>query len=126
MPALPKIPAAWSHPLHVAIVAVVSLVGMGLAGAAYLTLKRDSDRSCPPPCTLEHDPKPATHREEVKTVGWPLYGYEQQRRGYLPTERVKPPYKASEWSFQAGRLLEFAPIVAKGTLYFQDKNALFY
>ena len=31
-----------------------------------------------------------------------------------------------EWSFQAGKLLEFSPIVAKGTLYFQDKDALFY
>ena len=30
------------------------------------------------------------------------------------------------WSFQAGKLLEFSPIVVKGTLYFMDKDAMFY
>ncbi len=126
MPALPKIPASWSHPLHVAIVAAVSLVGIGLAVGAYEYLKRDSDQSCPPPCTLEADDKPASHAERVETVDWPLYGYDDQRTRYLPTKRVKPPFDSSEWSFQAGKLLEFSPIVANGTLYFQDKDALFY
>src|SRR5215208_7013866 len=99
MPALPKIPAAW----------------------------RDSDQSCPPPCTLETgEEKPPSHREQVKTVDWPLYGFDTQRTRYLPTKRVRPPFDASVWSFQAGKLLEFSPIVAKGALYFQDKDALFY
>jgi len=127
MPDLPKIPAAWRQPVPIAILAVVSLVVMGGAAAAYLVLKRDSDQSCPPPCTLEtQKDKPTTHREEVKTVDWPLYGYDDERTRYLPTKRVRPPFDASVWSFQAGKLLEFSPIVAKGTLYFQDKDAELY
>ncbi len=126
MPALPTIPAGWRDPLHVAIIAVVSLIGIGAALATYLVFKRDSDQTCPPPCTLEREQKPATHAQQFETVDWPLYGYDEQRTRYLPTKRVKPPYDASEWSFQAGKLLEFSPIVAKGTLYFQDKDALFY
>jgi outer membrane protein assembly factor BamB len=126
MPALPKIPPAWREPTHVAIIALISLIGMGGAAAAYLVFKRDSDLSCPPPCTLERDQKPPSHAEQVETVDWPLYGYDQQRTRYLPTKRVKPPFDASEWSFQAGKLLEFSPIVAKGALYFQDKDALLY
>ena len=126
MPDLPNIPVAWRDPVHIAIVALISLIAMGGAAAAYLALKRDPDQSCPPPCTLEHDEKPASHAEQVRTVDWPIYGYDQQRSRYLPTKRVKPPFDASEWSFQAGKLLEFSPIVADGTLYFQDKDALFY
>ena len=124
----PQDPAAWRQPWHIAIIAVVSLVVMGGAAAAYLVLKRDSDQSCPPPCTLETSKgdKPPSHREEVKTVDWPLYGYDEQRTRYLPTKRVRPPFDASVWSFQAGKLLEFSPIVAKGTLYFQDKDAELY
>src|SRR3954468_13850137 len=102
MPALPKIPLGWRDPLHVAIIAVVSLIGIGGAFAVYEKFKRDSDRSCPAPCTLKTDEKPATHREEVKTVDWPNYGYDEQRTRYLPTKRVKPPFDSSVWSFQAG------------------------
>ncbi len=126
MPDFPKIPVAWRDPVHIAIIALISLLAIGGAAAAYLVLKRDPDQSCPPPCTLERDEKPASHAEQVKTVDWPVYGYDLQRSRYLPTKRVKPPFDASEWSFQAGKLLEFSPIVAKGTLYFQDKDALFY
>jgi outer membrane protein assembly factor BamB len=128
MPDLPKIPAGWRDPLHLAIIAVVTLIGAGAAIGAYVAFKRDADQSCPPPCTLEvtDEEDQPTHREEVKTVDWPMYGYDTQRTRYLPTKRVKPPFDASEWSFQAGKLLEFSPIVARGTLYFQDKDALLY
>lgn len=126
MPGLPSIPPAWKQPTHLLILAVVSLLGAGVATAAYLALKREPDRSCPPPCRLESDRKPPSHAEELETVDWPVYGYDLQRTRYLPTKNVKPPFHASEWSFQAGKLLEFSPIVAKGTLYFQDKDALLY
>jgi outer membrane protein assembly factor BamB len=126
MPALPKIPLAWREPVPIAIIAVITLIGMGGAIAVYEIFKNESDKSCPPPCTLKEDTKPATHREEVKTVDWPWYGYDLARTRYLPTKKVKPPFDASEWSFQVGKLIEFSPIVAKGTLYFQDKDAELY
>jgi outer membrane protein assembly factor BamB len=122
---LPRIPSAWHDPTHLIIFALISLVGAGAAFGAYQALKREGDRRCPPPCTLESDQQ-ATHAEEVKTVNWPYYGYDTQRTRYLPTKRVRPPYDSSIWSFQAGKLLEFAPVVAKGTLYFQDKDGLLY
>jgi outer membrane protein assembly factor BamB len=102
----------------------VALVAGG-AVAAYLILKRDADVECPPPCELEagEEPKP---KEVVETVNWPVYGYDDQRTRYLPTKRVKPPYDASEWSYQAGKLLEFSPVIAERTLYFLDKDARAY
>ncbi len=116
---------AWSEPAHLAILAAVSLVALAGAIGAYAAFKRDSDQSCPPPCTLEVE-KPPKPKEIVKTVAWPLYGYDTQRTRYLATKRVRPPFDASEWSFQAGKLLEFSPIVVRDALYFQDKNALLY
>lgn len=103
---------------------ITAVAGAGVV--AYLVLKRDADVSCSgDACKLDvkkDKPKPQT----IKTVDWPVYGYDEQRTRYLPTKRVKPPFDSSEWSFQAGKLLEFPPIVAKGTLYFQDKDALLY
>jgi outer membrane protein assembly factor BamB len=125
MTRLAKIWASWSTRVRVLVIGgtVTTIVGAGVI--AYLVLKRDPDVSCPAPCELQVDqdkPKPQT----IKTVDWPLYGYDDGRTRYLPTKRVKPPFGASEWSFQAGKLLEFPPIVANGTLYFQDKDALLY
>ncbi len=110
------------------------LIGLGtvavIAGgalAAYPVLKRDADVRCPPPCELEIEKAPPPDRDQrMKTVNWPVYGYDDQRTRYLPTKRVRPPYNSSEWSFNAGHLLEFSPIVVDGFLYFQDKNSTFY
>lgn len=111
---------------RVLIVAGLVVAAGGAGALAYVLLKRDSDVKCPPPCELEVDEKAPKRVERVKTVNWPVYGYDDQRTRYLPTKRVRPPYRASEWSFNAGKLLEFSPIVAEGSLYFQDKDSLFY
>jgi outer membrane protein assembly factor BamB len=116
---------SWSARKRLLIAGAVAAVLAGGALTAYLVLKRDADVACPPPCTLEQQ-KPPKKAEQVKTVNWPYYGYDAQRTRYLPTKRVRPPYGSSEWSFQAGKLVEFSPIVAKGTLYFQEKDAVFY
>jgi len=125
MARLVEIWRSWSARTRLLIVggAVAAVVGAGIAG--YLIFKRAGDVSCPDPCALESEAPPK--KEEItKTVSWPYYGYDPQRTRYLPTKRVKPPYGSSDWSFQAGKLVEFSPIVAKGTLYFQEKSALFY
>ena len=88
----PRISPAWSDPTHLVIAAVISFIGFGGAIGAYEALKRESDRSCPPPCTLETE-KPPSHAEVEKTVNWPLYGYDDQRTRYLPTKRVRPPLR---------------------------------
>ena len=116
---------ALSTRTRVLLVAALALAIGGAGAAAYALLKRDSDVSCPAPCELEADAKPPK-RVERETVNWPVYGYDDQRTRYLPTKQVRPPYRASEWSFNAGKLLEFSPIVVDGSLYFQDKDSLFY
>src|SRR5919108_5147440 len=62
----------------------------------------------------------------VKTVNWPIYGFDVARTRYLPAKDLDPPLKSAEWTFQAGKLLEFSPIAVNGTLYLMDKDALFY
>jgi outer membrane protein assembly factor BamB len=116
---------AWSVRTRVLLIAGLATLVAGGAVAAYLILKRDSDVECPPPCELEVE-KPPRKKETVKTVNWPVYGYDDQRTRYLPTERVRPPYDASIWSFNAGKLLEFSPVIGERRLFFQDKNSLFY
>ena len=105
------------------VVTTLAVVG---AGGYLLLVKRAADVQCPQPCELQVDKKPPKRGERVRTVNWSVYGYDDQRTRYLPTKRVRPPYDASEWSFNAGKLLEFSPIVVDGFLYFQDKNSLFY
>ena len=100
----------------VAAVAVAGIVG-------YLVLKRPGDKECPPPCEIEGQ---EGRRLLEGEVDWPFYGYDQARTRYLPSSHVRPPYHSSEWSFVAGKLLEFSPIVVDRTLYFIDKDALFY
>ena len=55
-----------------------------------------------------------------------MYGYDPARTRYLPVKDLDPPFGASLWSFQAGKLLEFQPIVVHGTIYFMDKDGTFY
>lgn len=106
-------------------VAAASAVVLAIAGAAY-AIYQGTDR---PEDVTNTDVtfKPPKHKKKpkvVKTDDWPVYGYDDERTRYLPTTRVKPPFKPSDWSFQAGVLLEFSPIIVGDHLYFQDKNAL--
>src|SRR5215208_7178006 len=65
-------------------------------------------------------------KKKVETLDWPMYGYDPARIRYLPVKGLNPPFHSSQWSFQAGKLLEFQPIVVHGTIYFMDKDAMFY
>ena len=121
--ALRPVVSRWSRGQQIAAAGAVVLVVAGGAYAIYKALERPED-------VLNQDvefvhkkkPKKAT----VKTVNWPVYGYDSARTRYLPTKRVQPPYKSSDWSFQVGKLLEFPPIVVKDRLYFVDKDAEVY
>ncbi|MDX6605675.1 MAG: hypothetical protein QOD14_215 [Solirubrobacterales bacterium] len=54
-------------------------------------------------------------------TNWPTYGLDAARTRYLPTNRVKPPYKVA-WRYDAGHLMEYSPVVVGDTLYGIDNN----
>jgi outer membrane protein assembly factor BamB len=111
---------SWSVRRRLITVGVATLAVAGGGVAAYLVLKRPADVSNPDAAFVEAPEK----KKIVKTVDWPVYGYDDERTRYLPSKLVKPPFGDSEWSYVAGKLLEFSPIVADGTLYVIDKDAL--
>lgn len=112
----------WSLAQQLALAAAVVLA---LAGGAY-AISKALDR---PGDVLNEDVDFEAQKKQkkiVKTVNWPVYGYDDERTRFLPTKRVNPPFHASDWSFQAGKLLEFSPIAVDGKLFFLDKDALMY
>src|SRR5436190_6334176 len=111
---------SWSVRRRALVVGGSVVAVAGAAIGAYLALRRPADVSNPSAAFHEHQQK------TVKTVDWPLYGYNAERTRYLPSKHLDPPFRSSLWSFQAGKLLEFQPIVVKGTIYFMDKDAMFY
>src|SRR5215216_7148018 len=122
MARLLKIWRSWSVGRRLALVGVVAAAIAGAAVAAYLVTKRPADVSNPDAAFHEQTRK----KKKPETLSWPMYGYDPARVRYLPVEGLNPPFHSSEWSFQAGKLLEFQPIVVHGVIYFMDKNATFY
>ena len=110
---------SWSVRRRLAVAGGAAVAVAGVAIAVYLITKRPGDVS---------NPDAAFHKQTsaIKTVDWPLYGHDLQRTRYLPSEDLNPPFRSSEWSFQAGKLLEFQPIVVKDRLYLMDKDGTFY
>ena len=115
-----KIWRSWSVRRRLAVAGGAGLVVVAaIAIAAYFALKRPGDVTNPSASFQEQ-------KQVVKTVDWPLYGHDRERTRYLPAKHLDPPFGSSLWSFQAGKLLEFQPIVVKGRIYFMDKDGLFY
>ena len=114
----------WTLRRRIAVVGGTALVLLaGAALAAYLVMKRPGDIVNPDATfVVEEEPEPPP---EPKTVDWPQYGYDDERTRYMRAPRINPPFAGSTWSFQAGKLLEFSPIVVNDVLYFMDKDALF-
>src|SRR5262245_59571550 len=111
---------SWSVRRRIMVADGAGLVVVAIVGVvAYFVLKRPGDVS---------NPNAAFHEQKkvVKTVDWPLYGHDRERTRYLPSKHLDPPFGSSLWSFQAGKLLEFQPIVVKGRIYFMDKDGMFY
>jgi outer membrane protein assembly factor BamB len=100
-------------------VALTLAAGAGLA--LYLAFKRPADVVNPEATFVVERPPP-----EPKTEDWPVYGFDDERTRYMRTNRVAPPFGPAIWSFAAGKLLEFSPILVDDVLYFMDKDARFY
>jgi outer membrane protein assembly factor BamB len=111
---------SWSVRRRLAVAGASGLAVVALAGlVVYLATKRPADVSDPDAAFTEQKAAP-------KTVDWPLYGHDRERTRYLPSKHLDPPFGSSLWSFQAGKLLEFQPIVVRDRVYFMDKDGQFY
>jgi outer membrane protein assembly factor BamB len=118
---------SWTVRRRVITVLVAAVAVGGLGVLAYELLKR------PPDVVNENvdfaskeQPKPKQKRPKDTTFDWPTYGFNDQRTRYVPNDKVKPPFDQSDWSFQAGKLLEFSPIIVGERVYFMDIDARFY
>lgn len=118
---------SWSVRRRAITVVVTALIAGGLGVLAYELLKRPADVSNPGVDFAGKPKKPQKPKKpKDRTVDWPTYGYDDQRTRYFATHRVKPPFDSSDWSFQAGKLLEFSPIIVDDRVYFMDIDARFY
>ena len=103
---------------------LVLAVGLGtlallIGGAviAYEALKRPPDVHNPDATFQPQKPK----KQRVKTVSWPLYGYDRARTRYLPVKGIKPPFR-KVWRYTDRPLLEFPPTVARGRLFLVNNS----
>jgi outer membrane protein assembly factor BamB len=100
-------------PTFAGMVGFVAIVGLG----GWLLLRTPSGASEPTDSTAAAPAK----RSAPPSTDWPTYGLDQARSRYLPTDRVKPPYKLA-WSYDARHLMEYSPIVVGDSLYGIDNN----
>lgn len=65
-------------------------------------------------------PSPARHHPPaVDTFQWPFYGYTAARTRFFADPGIAPPFRRT-WSYQDYALLEFPPVMYRGSLYFID------
>ena len=101
-----------------ALAALVALAGAG--GAAYLTVGRPPADVVNPGVEFEAPPPPKKVKKPRKRpdrrVLWPVYGYTPARTRYLDAN-LRPPFRRV-WTVAGSRLMEFPPVLAKGTLFY--------
>ena len=118
---------SWSARRRAATAILLTVAAAGLGVLAYELLKRPGDVSNPDVDFAQRKVKPEKPKTpKDRTVDWPTYGLDNQRTRFFPSKKVKPPYRGSDWSFQAGKLLEFSPIVVDDRIYFMDIDARFH
>ena len=118
---------SWSVRRRAITVGVVVALAAGMGVLAYELLKRPPDVSNENVDFVEAEQEePKSDRPADTTFDWPTYGFNDQRTRYVPSDVVKPPFDPSAWSFQAGKLLEFSPIIVGDRIYFMDIDARFY
>ncbi len=114
-----------SVPLRFGIVGGIVFLIAGVALAGYLTQRRPGDVSNPDVTFLSEETPQAQRERQNLQVEWPVYGLDDARTKFLPTERVRPPFKRV-WRYDHETLIEFAPIVVDGNLYAIDNDGVFF
>lgn len=110
----------WKQRRLLAIV-LISVFVLGIAGiaVAYELLKRPADvHNIHVRFKPEKPPKPT-----IRTVNWPIFGFNAARTRYLPAKGIRPPFRLL-WHYTEKPLLEFPPIYARGHLYAVNNSGL--
>ncbi|HUZ29891.1 MAG TPA: PQQ-binding-like beta-propeller repeat protein [Solirubrobacteraceae bacterium] len=108
------------------LVAVAGLLlAIGVAVVVLVLSSGGSHRPPPPavsvPAAPPSKPKPKPPPPPTDDP-WPLYGYNLARTRLVSHgQKLGPPLHAG-WKFNDGALLEFPPVIAQNTLYFEDAN----
>jgi len=71
------------------------------------------------------DATPTTSAAADTAQNWPTYGFDNARTRWNPNLHHKPPF-TTDWTFHAGSLLEFPPIVADGMMYVGQLHGRFF
>ena len=113
-----------------AIVALVLVLGAGVAVAGYAVWKERHPGTIRGSGSTEFDtteePGVSTRPEtRVREIPWPTYGYDDQRSRYAPAFHLRPPFRQL-WKRKVFSLLEFPPVVAYGRLYVANNDGGFY
>jgi outer membrane protein assembly factor BamB len=109
----------WRERRRLVLAICVGVLALFVIGGliAYEALKRPPDVHNPDATFEPEKPK----KQRVKTVSWPMYGYDRARTRYLPAKGVKPPFRKI-WRYTDRPLLEFPPVLARGRLYLVDNS----
>jgi outer membrane protein assembly factor BamB len=102
------------------LVRLAVLIALVLGAIVAITVYSNRDVNNPN-VAFEAPPPPQKKSVQPETFVWPMYGYDKARTKALAVS-LEPPFRP-KWRFNANQLLEFSPILARGTLYFARKDA---
>jgi outer membrane protein assembly factor BamB len=111
------------------VLGLVALLVAGAAAAAIVVWKHRHPGSIRGSASTEFETTEApgaTTRpeEEVRTVPWPTYGYDNARTRFAPDFSLRPPFRVL-WRVNGRSLLEFPPVVGYGHLYVATNRGRF-
>ncbi|MGZ4399467.1 MAG: outer membrane protein assembly factor BamB family protein [Gaiellaceae bacterium] len=101
-------------------VGIVVLLAAG-AVAAFVIIRLNESRDIHPKSTVEFNTRQAPlppPPPRPAGISWPTFGYGGTRTHVGPGQ-LRPPFRIS-WSFSAGSLIEFPPVIGYGNLYFAN------
>jgi outer membrane protein assembly factor BamB len=118
--------SSWSTRRRAVTVGVAVLVIAGVAIAGYFAfIKRPGDVSNPD-AAFEAKEVKIPKRSDLKTVNWPVYGFNAERTRYFPGKFLDPPFAAAKWSLPVGHLIEHGPVIGGDDLFILDLEGIVY
>jgi outer membrane protein assembly factor BamB len=106
------------------VAGVLVLLALAAAGAYYLYV-RHASRDIRGSSTVEFTTTQAAPHPKEPGVIWPTYGFDPARQRVAVGMTLAPPYR-NVWTFHAGSLVEFPPVIGYGRLFFASNGGTLY